>query len=176
MNKNKGALVTNLVIDQELVEVNVIKRFKRFFFVKPKITSANLIYVPCWQIKMKYENPLLVGKIRKKGTLFIIVDEKFGISCLEKDELVLKTESLKESMLPFENTEEQVIDRAKKNARWKVLYGRYRTIADLEIVKVTRFYRPYWDLSLEHIGKNSKQLLAADGYATQRAYSTRTKH
>jgi hypothetical protein len=170
----RNYLCTRQTLDLQTARAEAEKRFRRLFFFKPKVSSAEIIYSPCWLVKMAYDAPLLVGKKRLRGDISMIVDEAHGVSSLENLDLPLRRSRLDDAP-GFSITEEAAVKRAKTDARWKVLYGKYKTVSDLEVKEVIQFYRPHWEIGLDYGGKSAVRLVPADGYSTHGVFATRSR-
>lgn len=147
---------------------------KKLFILRPNIASAELCYVPCWKVVLKFSVSYLKKTRSEEGQIEFIADPLKGCSANEeKFDLKLKNKSIPEEAISEKSISREDAERkATTDARWKVLLNRYKQPAQLETVRVDPFYRPYYKAEVAWGTKSEIQYVAADDFANYFVYSS----
>ncbi|MCB6993848.1 hypothetical protein LI177_10180 [bacterium 210820-DFI.6.37] len=147
---------------------------KKLFVLRPEIVSAELCYVPCWRVVLKFSVSYLKKSRSEEGQIEFIVDPIKGCGANEeKFNLKLTKKSIPEEMVSEKNFSKEDAERkATTDARWKVLLNRYKQPAKLETARVDPFYRPYYKTEVLWGSKSEIQYVAADDFANYFVYSS----
>lgn len=147
---------------------------KKLFILRPDIAAAELCYVPCWKVVLKFSVSYLKKTRSEEGQIEFIVDPIKGCGANEeKFNLRLEKKTISEDLISEKSFPREVAERkATTDARWKVLLNRYKQPAQLETVRVDQFYRPYYKAEVVWGTKSEIQYVAADDFANYFVYSS----
>jgi len=163
VNKSK-ILVTSKAIDVE--ELPALLK-KKLFVIRPKILSAEFCYNPCWWVELDFHVTFISKKNKHSGTLHFVVDEVKGCGVIE-ERLDFKPgkKAVDEKMvIPRKLTREQAEKKAVTDARWKVVFTKYKNPPLVDVKEVKEFYRPYYKVKCTFGKDIEEQMIPADDFA-----------
>ena len=102
-----------------------------------------------------------------------IVDDVKGCSVIEdKIDFKPKKSKIEDSkIMDYKFTKEAAVKKAVIDARWKVVFSRYKNPPEIEVKNVIEFYRPYYEAEVEYGNSLETKMIPADGFANYFVYN-----
>lgn len=146
---------------------------KKFFLFTPKIKKAELFYLSCWRVELRFYVSYLNARREDKGTLEFIVDPIKGCGVNEERiRLKFAYDNIPDNLISDKTMTKEVAEKkAIIDARWKVLLSRYKRPAELETVSTMSFLRPYYKVYTVWGSKEEIQWIPADNFASYFIYN-----
>lgn len=172
--QREGDVLRSAATKQTVFEEDLSEALrKKLFLFSPKIKCAEMFYLQCWRVILKYSVAYFKESRADRGSIEFIVDPIKG-SAANEDKVNLR---LSKKSLPKDAISDKTLDKAKAekkvviDARWKVLLARYKKPAEIEVVSVEPFYRPYYKVSTVWRNKEEIQWVPADDFGNYFVYN-----
>ena len=149
-------------------------------FLQPKLFGYPLVnyslkgmrkvYIPYSLLVFHYVIDRKIG-LRREGEMAVIFDlnevHPFHYDLADGfNTRKLRTENLDGDFLPINCTDEEAQEKSINTIQWKGLYRAYRSKGELTLLRSEKFYRPVWELDLDHKGRQFIRYAPLDTYGS----------